>query len=289
MRALFAAGGVRESFVDCDLVVQICENPPTISGSSIVCTSNTTYSISNPSGTTVSWSVSPTSLFAVDAGTGSNFTTWSANTSNAGAGIITATISGSCGNSVAILKDVWVSSFPSQPIIRIPIESQPLNCNYDALIWADSSPNDLNFDWEVVNNGTIVSEDYDEIIVSIICPPRLVPKWLTVRVRVNNGCGSLGYTTRLIDVSNSGNINPLSVYPNPANSEVTVNLTSLFANQKTGEAEVYLYNSRSEIIYYVLTKEETVVIPTDNIMNGLYHLKAFYLDKTFERHIKIEH
>ena len=51
-------------------------NPPTISGVSTLCTTNSTFTLQNiPTGTTVTWSVSPTHLFAVDIGIGSSFTT----------------------------------------------------------------------------------------------------------------------------------------------------------------------------------------------------------------------
>ena len=64
MRALFAPGGVRESFRECDLVSRVCTSQLNISGSDFLCSSST-YSIQNPpTGSTISWSVSPTHLFS---------------------------------------------------------------------------------------------------------------------------------------------------------------------------------------------------------------------------------
>ncbi len=59
MLALFNPGGVRESFVNCSLIANICENPLSINGPDIICTSNEeTYSIDIPSNVDINWSTS---------------------------------------------------------------------------------------------------------------------------------------------------------------------------------------------------------------------------------------
>ena len=83
---------------------------PVLSGTSTLCASNNTYTLQNlPIGTSVSWSVSPTNLFGVDTGSGSSFTTRAENNYYSGEGVITATISGSCG-SVSVTKNIWVGN-----------------------------------------------------------------------------------------------------------------------------------------------------------------------------------
>ncbi|MFT7198201.1 MAG: hypothetical protein ACI83W_002578 [Marinoscillum sp.] len=69
-----------------------------ITGSQTLCSSNSTYQIANPiPNSVVTWSVSPTNLFAVDNGSGNSFTT-RAEPSVRGKGTITATIARDCGN-----------------------------------------------------------------------------------------------------------------------------------------------------------------------------------------------
>ena len=58
-----------------------------VSGADLVCISNTNFTINNlPAGAGISWSVSPTSLFAVDNGSGTPFTTRATGSSSSGAG-----------------------------------------------------------------------------------------------------------------------------------------------------------------------------------------------------------
>src|SRR5690606_6237023 len=87
-----------EAFYTCASSCAVIPEPQ-ISGVDVLCTSNETYALSGfPSGTNASWSVSPGGLFAVDNGSGPDFTTRASSSSASGAGIITATIAGNCGN-----------------------------------------------------------------------------------------------------------------------------------------------------------------------------------------------
>lgn len=94
-----------------------------MTGDGILCTSNKTYSISgfpSGSGLTVSWSVSPTSLFNDDNGSGTSFTTKAASSSSSGAGMITATITDVDGNENEYTMSVWVGKqdfTPATPIV----------------------------------------------------------------------------------------------------------------------------------------------------------------------------
>ena len=86
----------------------ITENITSITGPSLLCTSNQTFTLNNvPAGATVSWSVSPTSLFAVDNGSGTSFTTRATNATISGSGSVRATINGGCGN-VVVSRNTWV-------------------------------------------------------------------------------------------------------------------------------------------------------------------------------------
>ena len=60
----------------CQALTEAVRIGTTISGPSLVCTSNRTFTVQNvPQGVNVTWSVSPASLFAVDTGTGNSFAT----------------------------------------------------------------------------------------------------------------------------------------------------------------------------------------------------------------------
>lgn len=106
-------------------VMAACDNLKltlTISGPATLCDASQPFSIPNlPTGATVSWSVSPISLFAVDTGTGSTFATQPTNASVKGNGTITATVShGGCVWSIT--KTIYVGS----PTIGGELESGQL-------------------------------------------------------------------------------------------------------------------------------------------------------------------
>jgi len=80
-----------------------------ISGPNPLCSSFKTYTLQNlPSGSSVTWSATPTHLFTNPSDSGSSFSTaWDG--SGSGSGTITATLSGDCG-SIDITKSIWVGN-----------------------------------------------------------------------------------------------------------------------------------------------------------------------------------
>lgn len=71
----------------------------TISGPSSICMEQQSFTVPQlPSGSTASWSVSPTNLFGIDSGTGATFLTGADNANSVGTGTISITVSGGCNN-----------------------------------------------------------------------------------------------------------------------------------------------------------------------------------------------
>ena len=93
---------------------------PTISGPPVVCYTNSTFTLNNvPTGATVSWTASPASLFSITNGTGTNFTTSPISNYASGNGVISATITNTCGGQNLMLDwAVWVESSNFEPPIE---------------------------------------------------------------------------------------------------------------------------------------------------------------------------
>ena len=161
---------------------------PTISGPSLVCTSNRTFTVQNvPQGVNVTWSVSPASLFAVDTGTGNSFATRATFSSTSGQGTVTATLQGPCGN-IELTKDVWMG-IPDWEDISIYEESgQPICPNSTARIRASlpSSQGTVSgHEWGLlVSNGVIQSGKYSNpVTVETPCPGF---NYFIIKVKVEN-------------------------------------------------------------------------------------------------------
>ena len=256
----------------------------TISGTSILCSSNRTYTINNPAGTTVSWSVSPTSLFAVDTGTGSSFTTRATNSFVRGAGTISATVSGTCGSVPIPPKPIWVGK-PQTPAILFPYTVMGQNSSFtiDAV-----SMGAATYNWHIAGGQLISGQGTSTIFVrtNSSCPVDF-----SIRVTASNSCGTSPVSSKTIPFNCNGLPIPIQIIinPNPANNEITVNFSGLFANKAKGKGEVLLYNKKKEVVFRIQTNKQTLVIPTRSLPDGHYYLNAVYLDKTFQKHIIIKH
>jgi hypothetical protein len=110
-----------------------------------------------------------------------------------------------------------------------------------------------------------------------------------VYVSASNNSGT-GWSKQIpVNVTIGGGQQLSVMSPNPANTEVTLNLISVFANDKVEKADVFLYNDGNKVVFQTVLKYNSLAIPTNNLVEGLYHLKVYYLDKVFQRHLRIKH
>ncbi len=278
--------------IDAGAAVCMAKNYATFSGPSTLCNSNRTYTINNQAGTTVSWSVSPTSLFAVDSGTGSSFTTRATNSYSSGEGAIIATVSGSCG-SYKISKEVWVG----RPVSIGGILSGPSSASVGQLVtythYNATTPNGGTYDWTLpydykfcTNCWSVFSGGNGNNQVRAIAGSSSG----YMQVRKTNACGSGGAKLIYVTVSGGGGGGIiLQSTPNPANTELNINLTNVFAGHKNETAVVLLYDKSMNTVFSTQTNQKELVIPTAGLPNGNYILQIVLLDKVYQRHIMLKH
>lgn len=86
----------------------------TISGSDFLCSTSSTYTLSNPppSAISVSWTATPSNLFATTSGSGTSAITQAASGTSGGKGLITFLAQMSCGDPIRITKAVSVGNYP---------------------------------------------------------------------------------------------------------------------------------------------------------------------------------
>ncbi len=115
----------------------VATQPSIISGNSYICIGAATYSVTNVSGVTYTWSVSNGGAII---GTGN---VGSVNLTTAGTYIITVTPSNNCGNGISQTKIVTVNSLPSSPTITN--NSSTTFCQGDSVILTASIAN--SYSW----------------------------------------------------------------------------------------------------------------------------------------------
>ncbi len=283
MQALFAPGGVRESFVNCDLIAQVCNIPPAVVGPSLLCTTNQAFTLQNlPTGVSVSWSVSPANLFAVDTGTGSSFTTRATSSTSSGQGILTATISGDCGN-ITLQKNVWVgrpTGLSPDNIVGPSCVVVPSTVQYFVEPWptyfSDVGASGMTTSWVFGSSPTGVSFNYDPNRLRVdmtTTSTTSLNQTYTFSLAATNQCGAGSAAFVTFQTKSSAQlcgggkgVFAFLVSPNPAQSEITI------AFEDTDEMIEY-FNSHDEVL-----KIEVMNQTLECKYQGVIHKKGMTID-----------
>jgi hypothetical protein len=201
-----------------------------------------------PSGVAVNWSVSPTSLFAVDSGTGSSFTTRATNGFNSGSGIITATITGACG-SVSITKDVWIGK-PTAPIFDYYPSTFGCTAGEVGVGYLESADSyTFNVSGGIITQSNSASFTGSQSFINV--DPNDLGTSMTITATASNTCGTTFPASVTVPVScNPGNpggpccITPqIVINPNPSPGDIDISITNI--------EELEAYQEASELVFQV--------------------------------------
>jgi len=254
-----------------------------ISGTDIICTSNSMFTLQNrPSGTTVSWTNSSNLTYVSGQGT-DNYTVRAASSTAIGVGWVKAIVSNSCGNNT-LEKTVWVGK-PITPIIICPFNIVGLNSLIEVLA---ASPGADNYSWSV-GGGTITSGQGTSDIWIMTSSHCLYD--LTIRLTTSNSCGSSAQTMKSVPFDCSGGVNPLSVSPNPASQTITVELKDTPATttaEIAGAAfTIKLLNSYNKPVYQKKVKSKRFTINVSKYRAGIYYLQVIKGNKVYVKTVII--
>ena len=268
---------------------------PSISGSSTVCATNSTFNISDISaGQNVSWSVSPPYLVDVASGNGTSAIIKAKNGRSKGQATITFTVNGgtNCPNNATFPKSFWVGK--PGGVITTPSGVPALEMSIGQVLTITAiGPNDTpgsdiySLNWSKTgNNINILSTGPGNSVIEA-----LYLGTGYVYVSASNNCGT-GWSNQIpvnVTTGGGGGQQQSIISPNPADNEVNINLKGVFANSKNINADVYLYDNVNEVVFFTQIQESELTIPTNNLSEGLYHLKVITEKKEFQRHIVIKH
>jgi len=262
----------------------------TISGSSPICASGSSFTVNNlPPGATINWSSS--SNITRNSSQASNPCTFSSSSSGNGWIQATITLSGTCANNVVVREDVSLGTSPVDIVtFANSYNGEEYLCTSHYGNMYQISPHVSNTTYQyrlrrypnlnVVYTSPIGQSDTGTINY---IPPQ---GWYEFQVRTTNSCGTglwAGYEVEYIDCSLGSGGEMYSVYPNPASSEVNITFKtnkttaktrsqSLNSQQTTEIAKLFDFNG-AFVRDIELDPYGTTKMDVSNLKEGLYFLK----------------
>ncbi len=269
-----------------------------INGASVLCSTNQTYTIPNlPAGCTVNWTVSPASLFAVDTGTGSSFTTRTTSSSIYGNGTITATISGDCGNLI-LNKSIWGGKANSSLIEYFAtnvsdVEGQAIKaCDYTSADagydgGSGASVGIYEYEWDIpYSSSWDIYEEYGGPIemryVEIEYYEDPPPSTETIKIRAINTCGTSNWKSIVVDVEDNCSFFTFSMSPNPVDQTLTLDFSlsesssvqsKSMETSKVNVVEVIIYDGNQMVMLSQNgSTDRNMELDVSALMPGTYYI-----------------
>jgi hypothetical protein len=256
---------------------------PTISGPSLICTENASFTLNGlAEGATVSWTYSP-NLQLVSGGSSSSVTVSSIGSGNAW---VQASITSIYGTYTTPQKAVWLGLPPTAPSSIFGFCCNGMEFGSESIceftvIHAYNQPVS-QYNW-VVAGATILDGQGTQTIrvktVKVTSSQRY--SYLNVSVRVGNSCGWSNYLSRSGYVVHGVGAALISVYPNPADNEITISVADEQAlsktdviNQNVSVGDITIYDSFGMIKKHIKTNanQKSITVNVSDLQKGTYLL-----------------
>lgn len=243
-----------------------------ISGNSVVCSSNSTFSLNNIFGETISWTHSPNLAYVNGQGTNS-YTVIPASSNTNGIGWVEATIFSPC-NQISARKDVWVG-IPSISYIDGPQHANSAQSPELYFALPLNTLSNASYSWQV-------NPYYYSLWASLNWANIGFPYDgdFTVSVNAQNACGTTNSVELFVAV---GIYEPFKITPNPVSDFLTISLTNTQTsdafndtnNSRTSietnsELTVQVINSMGFLVYSTRTSGSSFKVPTFTFKDGHY-------------------
>ena len=264
---------------------------PYVTGSTVVCTSNSTFTLHNrPSGITVNWTKS-TNLRPVS-GQGTDNYTVKAYWYSAGQGWVRATIGGAYYE-----KHAWIGkpttddldilnpyNFPDNTLCE-GVQNQLIGDYSYNTGWLQPTILDYDWDYSGWSHFEVGAKDF----VSFVTVPYSFT-YKDIKLRAANQCGESDWRTeRFYPNQNFGYF--FSFSPNPADEYVEISIDeSKLAENAIDYYEVRIYNNLKVAVFQTgKTKEPLLRINTKQLKNGVYFIHFIAGKKTNVKQLVVSH
>jgi len=241
-----------------------------VTGSTTVCSSSTTFTLSNlPNGYTVTWTKSSNLVYV--SGQDTSYTVKALSPTTSGFGWVQATVSGPCGNVPPIRHNVSVGP-PARPHISNGSSTQTGGAtSYELTLGSPTTSLQLFFvvppstapatSWEVVKTGSPQNFNVVQNNNYVLVNPLGVGTGVFT-VRALNACGESSVTRVYLTIKKSSGGEPIidppefpiRLSPNPARGEVVVGLSSelqaeLANSRASDKASVMVTSGLGRVVY----------------------------------------
>lgn len=273
---------------------------PSVTGPSYVCTTNSTFNLNPPPGSTVTWSRS--SNLTLVSSDESYATVRAANTLVGGNGWVRATINGVCGslnvqenflvgkaniNSVSFSNGIGGQGYFCSSHYNNTYQIYPKISGVTHQIRIKKYPN-LNIVYQPTQN-------YSGDQGTLNYTPS--PGFYLFEVRRNNACGQsgwFGFEVEFVDCTIGGGggsgENVYIAYPNPSVKSFTIQEKSMMVNNTiTGQKREYkFFDFNSHLINEGFIYDGKAIISVSNLKKGKYILKIYGLKEEETHYIIVE-
>ncbi|MBK0383656.1 T9SS type A sorting domain-containing protein [Pedobacter sp. SD-b] len=276
---------------------QVCSSNLSIQGFPQICNASETYTVPGlPAGVTVNWSISPTSGVASLSTSGN-----------------TATLTKTGNGTVSLTANIVTpcATFSKYRIIQSGTSSFDLGF---ALSGATIINNTDPYFIDLKASGALqMTFNAHNISVQLLAIGSIVPHasgnaftWLypntpsydgvTVRVQYNSlSCGTP--ITRYFRFFNSNYVNRFAIYPNPADTQLTIVDGQFDAKAlkeeklSTSSKEIFLYNEKGEVLKsaFIKNNEGEAVLDVKDVPNGTYYLHIKNDKDIIKKQVIIKH
>ena len=242
----------------------LASGPLTISGNDQICSGSLNYyTLTNPpTGASVMWST--TGGISISGSNTSNPV--AVGMTSTGQGTLTGTVVTGC-YTYALTKIIH-TGLPVFPIVSL----NPACANETGILTFNLPPG------QIISSATGFQGGVNVPLIEV-SPTQfeLPPDVFKVTLTIQNSCGTVT-VSKLIPRASCGAL--ISVYPNPANNEVTVELNNQSKSLKKSQEiksstnkEIKLYNAKGDYIKSIKINGNKTIINTSNIPSGAYYLK----------------
>ncbi len=260
-----------------------------ITGPSLVCTSNSTFTLQNtPSGSTVTWSVSPGTHVTPYSGNGSSATFHLSSCNSIGNEQVTFAISNSCGT-IQVSK-AFIAGGPDPTDVNLDVWlSSGQHANKYGSTWV-LCPNE-NYEIFVINNSSCTTFNYTWILPSSLTRNYAYNNMISVHTNSHpggnilvkaqtccSGCGSnVQILSDYVGTDYNCGYGYMSFTPNPTADETTLELkTENIEKYTVGDEWSLEIVNRQQVIIQKTTnlKDNKYVIHTSGWKEGLYFVRV---------------
>ena len=256
---------MRESIANLSYLIQT-QCTLSVSGSSLIC-STESFTIQNlPSGATVQWSASNSKLSLVS-GQGTGTATFQ-KVSN-GACTITAQVTIGT-TTLSFTKDVWAGTPTAPTVTGWPHTNLFMeNTQYNFGANGNSLAQILEYQWTVIKGATLISGGNSSSATFLMDSAGPV----SIRVRARNACGWGPYTNKSGTITDDNGQIPIN---SPGNNILTIPLSD------DGEYEIQLWNT-NRMIRSTKTTKSSYDVDLSNLPSDLYIIKVLKDGQNFNQ------